>query len=105
MLELTDLLWVFGVFWFGWYALQVARLKELTLQAANRHCEQHGVQLLDATVALRKLAVARDSAGWLRIRRIYAFEFTATGEDRNNGFISLLGPKVEAIELAPHRIH
>jgi len=56
-------------------------------------------------VVLRKLALARDQQGWVRVRRIYGFEFTATGEDRNQGLVSVLGNRLEAIELAPHRIH
>lgn len=105
MLDLTDLLLAFGVFWFAWYTLQVARLKELTVQAVNQRCEADGVQLLDSTVVLRKLTLARDKNGWVRLRRIYGFEFTATGEDRNQGLVSLLGKRLELIELAPHRIH
>ena len=105
MLELSDLIFVFGIFWFGWYSLQVARLKELCVKAVNRRCEEQGVQLLDSTVVLHKLSIARDPNGWLRLRRIYSFEFTATGEDRNNGLVSVLGNRLEMIELAPHRIH
>ena len=105
MLELTDLILIFGLCWFGWYTLQVARLKEIAVKAVHRRCETDGVQLLDSTVVLRKLALARDPRGWVRVRRIYGFEFTATGEDRNQGLVSVLGNRLEAIELAPHRIH
>lgn len=105
MLELTDLVLVFGVCWFGWYTLQVARIKEVTVQAVQRRCEADGVQLLDSTVVLHRLTLARDARGWLRVRRIYSFEFTATGEDRNGGLVAVLGNRLEAIELSPHRIH
>lgn len=105
MLELSDLALFFGLLWFGWYALQVAKLKEATLQLVLRRCEADGVQLLDSTVVLRKLGLARDASGWLRLRRIYTFEFTATGADRYPGMVSMLGGRLEAMDLAPHRIH
>ncbi|MCU0934380.1 MAG: DUF3301 domain-containing protein [Thiobacillaceae bacterium] len=44
-----------GAFW--WDGLQK---RELALQAARRVCEQAGVQFLDDTVALRKMALRRD---------------------------------------------
>ncbi|MBB3170114.1 DUF3301 domain-containing protein [Simiduia aestuariiviva] len=105
MLELTDLLLLFVVCWFGWYTLQVARIKEVTVQAVRRRCESEDLQLLDGTIALYRLTLARDPSGWVRVRRIYGFEFTATGGDRNSGLVSVLGKRLEAIEMAPHRIH
>ena len=105
MLELSDLIIVSVLAWFGWYTLQVAKLKEVTVQAVHQRCESQGVQLLDSTVVLHKMSLARDKHGWLRIRRIYSFEFTATGEDRNPGLVSILGKRLEDIELAAHRIH
>ncbi|UTA47343.1 DUF3301 domain-containing protein [Simiduia sp. 21SJ11W-1] len=104
MLELTDLILLFVVCWFGWYTLRVARIKEITVNAVRRRCEADGLQLLDGTIALYKLSLGRDRSGWVRVRRIYGFEFTATGEDRNSGLVSVLGNRLEAIELSPHRI-
>lgn len=105
MIELSDLILVAVLAWLGWYAFQVAQVKETTIKAVEQYCQQHDVMLLDATVALNNLGFARDSHGWLRIRRRYGFEFTATGEDRNVGEATVFGGRLQSVELAPHRIH
>lgn len=103
MLDLSGLLLVllFGVG--GYYAFTAIKLKETAQRAVEIHCANAGVQLLDGTVFLRKFRFARDSRGNPTFKREFQFEFTATGEDRNRGWIRLIGSRVMSIELAPHR--
>jgi len=97
------LLLLFGLT--GYYVVDALKLKELAQSAVEVYCDQQGVQLLDGTIFLRRLRVARDSRGSLRIKREFQFEFTVTGGDRNQGWIRLLGKRITGLELAPHRFH
>lgn len=83
-----------GVFF--WDGLQK---RELALQAARRVCEQAGVQFLDDTVALRKLALRRDADMRTRVYREYGFEYSSVGDDRQAGRVYMLGNKVLSADL------
>lgn len=94
---------VFFVLVFLWWTAQGA--KQLALQATRQYCRQMDVQLLDDVVALRGFWLKRDENGGVRIWRSYNFEFTATGNERYQGRIILLGRSVEQILLEPHRLN
>jgi len=77
------------------------RARERALQALRRACERRGLQLLDETVAFVSIGLARDADGRLRIRRVYAFEFSETGDNRRPGSIAILGDAVAGLQLGP----
>lgn len=62
-------------------------------------CRQSGVQLLDQTVALRRLRLIRQPEGRLGLRRIYSFELSTDGKDRHRGSLSLVGDRLESFSL------
>lgn len=57
-------------------------------------CQEHGLQLLDQTVALRSMKLARDGLGRLRWQRTYQYAYSSNGEDRSTGSIALIGDRV-----------
>jgi hypothetical protein len=61
------------------------------------------VMLLDDAVYLRGLWFKRDDNGSLRVWRRFMFDFTVTGEERYQGRIIMLGPRIVHSELEPHR--
>lgn len=77
-------------------------IRERALAAVRRHCDKASVVLLDDHVAFRRLGLVADGQGRRRLARVYDFEFTVTGEQRHNGSITMYGPRVGRIELAPH---
>lgn len=105
MYSLTDLL-IAALFFcvlILWWGAQGA--KQLALMATRDYCEKMDVQLLDDVVALRGFWLKRDGHGSVRVWRSYNFEFTTTGDQRYRGRIILLGKRVEAIYLEPHRLN
>ena len=54
------------------------------------------------TAGDRVIATARDDAGQLKLRRIYAFEYSDTGDNRCPGSVTLLGHDVEFLHVRPH---
>lgn len=86
---------------YWWHAQGI---RQAALQACRLYCKEHDLQLLDDTVALSGMGFARDERGRLLCRRLFVFEFTATGTGRHGGRLVMLGRRTRAIELEPYRI-
>lgn len=89
--EFLSLLCLGGLAWF-WFS--AARAREAALAAARQACESEGLLLLDETVVNRGLRLQRDSESRLRLRRVYDFEYSDTGDNRRKGSVVLLGDQV-----------
>ncbi|MCF7990595.1 MAG: DUF3301 domain-containing protein [Thiohalocapsa sp.] len=82
----------------GWIWLDTLRAREMALGLVRRVCDREGVQLLDQAVALRRMGVRWTAAG-VRLRRVYRFEFSEEGTARRAGSLTLVGLRLEALEL------
>ncbi len=101
-MELIELATIAFLLAAAWLWLDSLKTREIALQAAALACHDEGLQILDDTVACRSLRLARDDAGQLRLRRVYAFEYSETGDNRREGSVALLGHQVELLHLRPH---
>ena len=81
-----------------WFWQDTLRIRELALAAAHQVCRRQQLQLLDATVALRRV-VLRRSAGRLRLQRTFQFSYSSEGDDRRTGFVITTGNHVEQVGL------
>jgi hypothetical protein len=95
---LTVILLAAAVVWF-WQDSLAAR--ESANAAAKEACTRLGLQFLDGTVAFARLALVRADGGRLKLRRTYVFDYTATSIDRRQGFVLLIGRRVESVGYAP----
>lgn len=77
-------------------------LREKALERVKQHCAKLDLQLLDDTVAFKRIGFVRDANGRRRLARVYDFEFTVTGEQRHPGIITQFGAHSAYIELAPY---
>jgi hypothetical protein len=78
------------------------RAREAALVAGRAACQRYDLLLLDDTVAMTRLRLARDEEGRLRVARVYGFEFSDTGNNRRRGSISLLGSRADDISFEPY---
>lgn len=78
--------------------MKLARAREVAVAAARRHCELHGLQLLDETVGLRALRLRRID-GERRLERGYGFEVSVDGEDREPARLWMIGLQVSGLSL------
>jgi hypothetical protein len=100
-MELIELL-LLGLLAAGvWLWLDSLKARETGIKAAQTACAEEGLQFLDDTVVIRSLRPARDDAGQLKLRRIYAFEYSDTGDNRCPGSVTLLGHRVELLHVRP----
>jgi hypothetical protein len=83
----------------GWFWLDSLRARDVALDGARRACEAEGVQLLDWTVAMKRIRLGRDEEGRRGWQRTYEFEFSDTGNNRIGGSITVLGRQMLALNL------
>lgn len=87
------------VVWLVWDSL---RAREAAVTASRSACEAEGFQFLDDTVAVESVRPDRDDEGRLRLRRIYAFEYSDTGLNRHKGSVVMVGADVVALRIGRH---
>ncbi len=78
--------------------MKLSRARERAVAAARRHCERHGLQLLDETVALRAIR-RRRLDGHRRLERGYGFDVSTDGDDREPGRVWMIGSRVSGLSL------
>lgn len=88
LLIASVLIWINGI-----------QSKEIAIQSARTHCQREDVQFLDQTVQQTKISTSRDESGYWKIWRQYKFEYTRTGDDREQGRIIVLGKKIIFADL------
>ena len=75
----------------GFYLWQSAlKAREQARAISHELCVRARVQLLDQTVALQRLGIARGADGWLHVLRRYRFELSIDGVDRHQGSLEIL---------------
>ena len=98
-MDLLDLLGLLLLAATAWLWLDSLKAREMAVPAAKAACNSEHLLLLDDTVAIMRLGLARDGGEGLRLRRIYGFEYSDTGNDRSAGSIVMLGSRVLVINL------
>ncbi|SBT05085.1 conserved hypothetical protein [Candidatus Accumulibacter aalborgensis] len=83
----------------GWFWLDSFKARDAGIRAARAACDAEDLLLLDDTVALGSLRPQRDDEGRLRLRRVYHFEYSDTGDNRRDGHVTLLGSDLVMLHL------
>lgn len=84
----------------AWFWQDSLAARERANAAATEACERLGLQFLDGTVAFARIALTRGRGGTLALRRTYIFDYTATSIERLQGFVVLLGHRIESVGYA-----
>ena len=85
----------------AWLWMDSLRARETGIRAAREACVEEDLQVLDETVVIRSLRPARDDDGQLKLRRVYAFEYSDNGDNRRSGSVTMLGQQVEYLHVRP----
>ena len=83
----------------GWLLWASLKAREAAVDASRAACEAEEFLFLDDTVAIESVWAVRDDEGHLKVRRVYGFEYSDTGNNRRKGSITLLGSTVHAIDV------
>ncbi len=96
--EIIGILLIAALVWLIWDSL---RAREAAIAASRAACAEEHYQFLDETVAIESVRPVRDDDGQIRLRRIYGFEYSETGDNRRRGTVVLVGAAVVMLSLAP----
>ncbi|MDR6357539.1 hypothetical protein Q3H58_004210 [Pseudomonas psychrotolerans] len=91
MLTLGNLCLLLGAFGIGLSFWHARGIRERALVLAEQECRRRNVTLLDGAVAFSRYRWLADAQGRKRLARLFAFEFTVTGEERLNASLALFG--------------
>jgi len=95
ILLISLLLAIFGYWW------DTTRTNEIAMKSCRRICESAGVQLLDAGVSRQRVWLRRHPQGGIQICRLYSFEYSQDNENRQFGYLVLLGHQVVESKIGP----
>ncbi len=73
--------------------------RERAQALGQRLCAEAGVQLLDQSVALRRIDLMRDAEGRLGLRRWYGFELSTDGTDRHRASLRIAHGRLEEFSM------
>lgn len=79
-----------------WQVQQQAR--DIAWKAVKKFSLEQGIQVLDDSLVADAIRPVKSSTGW-RLWRQWRFEFSTSGARRYRGQISMLGRRVERIEV------
>jgi hypothetical protein len=82
----------------SWLWRDSLRARELAVIVCRRNCESENLQFLDDTVALSSLHPTF-TYGRPMLRRVYQFDFSREGNDRQSGTVILCGPHLETLYI------
>lgn len=100
-LELLGIILLGALAWL-WY--DSVHVRDIGIRAAKAACAADDLQLLDDTVAIASLSLARDDDGRLCLRRAYGFDFSDTGNNRRRGSLVMLGDEVLVVNTGPRLV-
>ncbi len=92
------LILLFGVLG-GWFFMDSLRVREIAIGLCRQACNRSGVQFLDDTVSVARIGLQRDGHARLKVKRMYQFEFSGSGNDRRAGYVVMCGSEVQALHL------
>ena len=75
------------------------RARDIAIDTARNVCNRHGLQFLDGTTSLRQMRPYYTRASGPGIRRIYWFDYSGDGFDRQSGCIIMDNARVSAVLL------
>lgn len=90
---------ILAAFYFWHNAL---RARERARALGHTLCSRAGLQLLDQTVALRRVRVQRIPGHSLRLLRCYGFDVSTDGNDRRHGSLDMIDGEITSYDLPVH---
>jgi len=99
-MDLIDILVLLLIAALAWLWFDSLKSREIAVLEARAACNSEDLLLLDDTVAIQRLGVGRDGESILRLRRVYGFEYSNTGNYRWTGSLVMLGERVLVVNLA-----
>lgn len=86
----------------AWFWLDSISKREMATQYGRDLAGRFNLQLLDDTVACNMIRLGRDSNGHAQLLRFYDFEVSASGVERMQCSLQLLGKELRTWHIPPY---
>lgn len=86
----------------AWFWLDSIAKREIAINAGRELAGRYSLQLLDETVACTQIRIGRDSRGHAQLQRLYEFEVSASGAERMQCNLQLLGKHLQTWHIPPY---
>jgi hypothetical protein len=86
----------------AWFWLDSISKREIAIFTGKELASRYELQLLDETIACKKLSLARNNHGHMKIVRLYEFEVSADGRNRLLCSLELLGKQLKGWDIPPY---
>ena len=87
----------------AWFWLDSMDKRERAILLGSELASRFSLQMLDETVACNKIWLARNSRGKVHFLRTYAFEVSASGAERMQCHLTLLGNQLGTWHIPPYQ--
>jgi Protein of unknown function (DUF3301) len=99
MFEILLLILILLITWF-WFDSITKR--EIAIKIGRELANRCNLQLLDETIACKKMGLSRNSSGQVQLVRLYEFEVSADGRSRLSCHLQLLGKQLQSWHIPPY---
>ena len=86
----------------AWIWLDSISKREIAIKHGRELANRYQLQLLDETVACTQIRIGRDSRGHAQLQRLYEFEVSASGSERLQCNLQLLGKQLQTWHIPPY---
>lgn len=86
----------------AWFWLDSIAKREIAINSGRELAGRYSLQLLDETVACTQIRIGRDSRGHAQLQRLYEFEVSASGAERMQCNLQLLGGHLQTWHIPPY---
>lgn len=86
----------------AWFWLDSIAKREIAINSGRELASRYSLQLLDETVACMQIRIGRDSRGHAQLQRLYEFEVSASGTERMQCNLQLLGKHLQTWHIPPY---
>ena len=86
----------------AWLWFDSIAKREIAIKHGRELASRYSLQLLDETVACTQIRISRDSRGHAQLQRLYEFEVSASGSERLQCNLQLLGTQLQTWHIPPY---
>jgi hypothetical protein len=86
----------------AWFWIDTISKREIAIKIGRDLAGRCNLQLLDETIACKKVWFGRNSNGQMQIVRLYEFEVSADGQSRLSCHLQLLGNQLQNWNIPPY---
>ena len=86
----------------AWIWLDSIAKREIAINYGRELAGRYNLQLLDETVACTQIRIGRDNRGHAQLQRLYEFEVSASGAERLQCNLQLLGKQLQNWHIPPY---